>query len=48
MASFTRLGAMAWRWRDPRMREELELSLNTELEADGFKKLWTTPPEENL
>ena len=37
-ASFTRSGATAWRWRDARMREELELSLNTELEADSFKK----------
>ena len=35
---FTRLGAMAWRWRDQRMRKQFELTLDTKLDNDGFKK----------
>ena len=38
LASFTRSGPTAWRWRDPRMREQFQLELFTKLNCDGFKR----------
>ena len=37
LTSFTRTGATAWGWRDPRLREQFELTLDTELDWDRFK-----------
>ena len=36
-ATFSKSGATAWRWRDPRLREQFELTLDTELDWDRFK-----------
>ena len=38
LASFTRSGPLAWRWKDPRMREQFQLELFTELDCDDFKR----------
>ena len=38
LSGFTRAGATDWRWRDPRMREQLQLSLDTQLDCEGFKR----------
>ena len=48
LASFTRSGATAWRWRDPRMREEFQLTLDIEVDSDRFRKAWMTLWGENL
>ena len=37
LASFTRMGATAWGWRDPRMREQLKLTLDSHEKCDSFK-----------
>lgn len=38
LASFSRSAASAWSWRDPRMREQFQLTLDTELDCEGFKR----------
>ena len=38
LGRFTRSGAMAWSWRDLRMREQFQLTLDTQPECDTFKK----------
>ena len=38
LASFTRSGPMAWRWKDPRMKEQFQLELLTELDCDDCKR----------
>ena len=38
LASFTRSGPTAWRWRDPRIREQFQLELFTKLNCDSFKR----------
>ena len=38
LSGFTRAGATDWRWRDPRMREQLQLRLDTQLDCEGFKR----------
>ena len=38
MATFTRSGPMAWSWKDPRMKEQFQLELLTELDCDDCKR----------
>ena len=38
LSGFTRAGATDWMWRDPRMREQLQLSLDSQLDCEGFKR----------
>ena len=35
---FVKSGATAWRWRDPRMREQYQLTLDTQRDSEKFKK----------
>ena len=35
---FVKTGATAWRWRDPRMREQYQLTLDTQRDSEKFKK----------
>ena len=37
LASFTRTGATTWGWRDPRMREQFKLTLDSHKKCDSFK-----------
>ena len=36
-ATLSKSGTTAWRWKDPRLREQFELNLDTELDRDRFK-----------
>ena len=38
LTSFTRTGATAWGWRDPRIREQFKLTLDSHKKCDSFKK----------
>ena len=38
LASFTRSGPMAWRWKNLRMREKFQYELLTELDCDDCKR----------
>ena len=38
LMSFIRMGAMTWGWRDPRMREKFQLTLDSHEKCEDFKK----------
>ena len=38
LASFTRSGVTAWGWRDPRMKEQFQLTFDSQESCDLFKK----------
>ena len=38
LASFTRLGVTAWGWRDLRMKEQFQLTLDSQESCEEFKK----------
>ena len=38
LATFSKSGATAWRWKDPRLREQFQITLDNEPDCDRFKE----------